>query len=533
MRAIEEVQSWSFSRLRANARNMGDATSDTRGGATKTLMIQGTTSDAGKSLLVTALCRWLSRRGVRVAPFKPQNMALNSAVTPEGGEIGRAQAVQAQACRIPPHVDMNPVLLKPNSDTGAQIIIQGKAVHDLSAVAYHEYKTTAMKAVLDSYARLSAAYECVVVEGAGSPAEINLRDRDIANMGFAEEVDCPVLIVADIDRGGVFAHLVGTLELLSESEQARVKGFVINRFRGDLALLTPGLTWLEERTKKPVIGVLPYLYNLEIEAEDALPEAKAQKTTGVLPAKGRLRVVVPALPRISNHTDLDPLRLHPQVDLIVVAPGQKPPASDLIILPGTKSVRADLSWLKAEGWGEALNRHLRYRGKLIGLCGGYQMLGAFVHDPHGIEGAPGSSEGLGLLAIETTLEPEKVLRKVRGRLSPLVDQGNKAVVIGYEIHAGVTTGAATERPALQLETGSNSVVEPDGSLSDDGQILGSYVHGLFDAANACAALLRWAGLDGAAGVDMSAAREATFERLADAVEEHLDTQKLASLLGIS
>lgn len=503
------------------------------GDASKSLMIQGTTSDAGKSLLVTALCRWLQRRGVRVAPFKPQNMALNSAVTPEGGEIGRAQAVQAQACRIPPHVDMNPVLLKPNSDTGAQIIIQGKAAHDLSAVAYHEYKTTAMTAVLDSYARLSAAYECVVVEGAGSPAEINLRDRDIANMGFAEAVDCPVLIVADIDRGGVFAHLVGTLDLLSESEQARVKGFVINRFRGDIALLKPGLAWLEERTKKPVLGVLPYLFNLQIEAEDALPEAQSRKTSSALPADGRLRVVVPALPRISNHNDLDPLRMHPQVDLIVVPPGQKPPAADLIILPGTKSVRADLSWLKTEGWEEALHRHLRYGGRLIGLCGGYQMLGAFVHDPYGIEGAPGSSEALGLLAIETTLESEKVLRNVRGRLSHLVDDGNGAVVSGYEIHAGITTGVATERPALQLEVGSASAVEPDGALSEDGQILGSYVHGLFDSAEACAALLRWAGLDGAVGVDASAAREATFERLADAVEEHLDTQRLASLCGNS
>ncbi|WP_259768597.1 cobyric acid synthase, partial [Pseudomonas protegens] len=309
-----------------------------------TLMVQGTTSDAGKSTLVTALCRWLLRRGVSVVPFKPQNMALNSAVTADGGEIGRAQAVQAQAANLAPHTDMNPVLLKPNSDTGSQVIIHGRAVTTMNAVAYHDYKAIAMQAVLASHERLRGAYDVVMVEGAGSPAEINLRAGDIANMGFAEAVDCPVLLIADINRGGVFAHLVGTLELLSPSEQARVKGFIINRFRGDLALLQPGLDWLEARTGKPVIGVLPYVMDLHLEAEDGIDQRQAGKVEQVL------KVVVPVLPRISNHTDFDPLRLHPQVDLQFIGPGQVIPAADLIILPGSKSVRGDLAYLRANGW---------------------------------------------------------------------------------------------------------------------------------------------------------------------------------------
>ncbi|MFP5506583.1 MAG: cobyric acid synthase, partial [Gammaproteobacteria bacterium] len=311
---------------------------------TPTLMVQGTTSDAGKSLLVTALCRWLARQGVRVAPFKPQNMALNSAVTVDGGEIGRAQAVQAQACGLEPHTDMNPVLLKPNTDVGAQVIIHGRAVANMNARDYHDYKRIARAAVLESFHRLAAQYNAVIVEGAGSPAEINLRHNDIANMGFAEAVDCPVILVADIDRGGVFAHLVGTLALLSESERQRVVGFVINRFRGDIALLQPGLDWLEQHTGKPVLGVLPYLHGLHLEAEDAVITHQAEKHGKAL------QVVVPVLPRISNHTDFDPLRLHPQVNLRFIGPDEVVPAADLIILPGSKSVRADLAWLRAHGW---------------------------------------------------------------------------------------------------------------------------------------------------------------------------------------
>lgn len=482
-----------------------------------TLMVQGTTSDAGKSTLVTALCRWLLRQGVDVVPFKPQNMALNSAVTADGGEIGRAQAVQAQACRLAPHTDMNPVLLKPNSDTGAQVIVHGRAVTCMNAVAYHDYKAIAMQAVLESHQRLSAAYPVVMVEGAGSPAEINLRAGDIANMGFAEAVDCPVILVADINRGGVFAHLVGTLELLSPSEQARVKGFVINRFRGDIALLQPGLDWLEQRTGKPVLGVLPYVTDLHLEAEDAIDARQATQA-------GRLfKVIVPVLPRISNHTDFDPLRLHPQVDLQFIGPGQPIPPADLIILPGSKSVRGDLAQLRERGWDVAIARHLRYGGKVIGICGGLQMLGREVQDPLGLEGPAGSSPGLGLLDFVTVLEAEKQLRNVRGTLGL-----EQAAVGGYEIHAGVTRGPALERPAVQLDDG-----RCDGAISADGQVLATYLHGLFEGSHSCAALLRWAGLEDAQTIDYDALRERDIERLADLVEQHLDTARLRQLCGVA
>ena len=484
---------------------------------TPALMVQGTTSDAGKSLLVTALCRWLLRRGVRVAPFKPQNMALNSAVTAEGGEIGRAQAVQAQACALTPHSDMNPVLLKPNSDTGAQVIVNGQAVGNLEALDYHHYKAEARVAVLEAYRRLSERFEALVIEGAGSPAEINLRQNDIANMGFAEAVDCPVILIADIDRGGVFAHIVGTLALLSEPERGRVRGFVINRFRGDIGLLQSGLDWLEHHTGKPVLGVLPYLHGLHLEAEDALPAGMPEPD----PAGERFRVIVPALPHISNHTDLDPLRLHPQVDLYFVPPGTAIPVADLIILPGSKNVRGDLAWLRREGWEPAIQRHLRYGGKLIGICGGYQMLGRSIDDPEGIEGAPGSLAGLGLLELETRLEPHKQLRNLAGRLA-IAD----VPVEGYEIHAGVTLGEALVRPAIHLPECS------DGAISEDDQILGTYLHGLFENAAACRALLHWAGAGEVEEVDYRGRREAAIDRLADAVEAHLDESRLLALFAL-
>ncbi|MFT3734616.1 MAG: cobyric acid synthase [Rhodocyclaceae bacterium] len=486
------------------------------------LMVQGCTSDAGKSTVVAAICRWLQRQGVRVAPFKPQNMALNSAVTEDGGEIGRAQAVQAAACRIAPHTDMNPVLLKPTTDVGAQVIIQGHAIGNMAALDYHAYKATAKAAVIESFARLRGQYEAVIVEGAGSPAEINLRANDIANMGFAEAVDCPVIIVADIDRGGVFAHLVGTLALLSESEQARVKGFVINRFRGDIALLQNGLDWLEERTGKPVLGVLPYLTGLQLEAEDALPREQfplPQAGEGGPQGRERVRIAVPVYPRVSNHTDFDALRAHPQVDFHLVGPDMPIPPCDLIILPGSKAVRADLAFLRAQGWDAAIARHLRYGGKLIGICGGFQMLGEIIGDPQGIEGAAGEAAGLGYLAMRTTLMPEKQLRNVRGRLS-----WGEAEFSGYEIHAGVSEGAALQRPACLLGE------MADGAISDDGQVLGTYVHGIFDTPAACDALLAWAGLTAPRSPDLAAAREASIERLANMIAEHMDTAKLMAIL---
>jgi adenosylcobyric acid synthase len=481
----------------------------------KTLMVQGTTSDAGKTTLVVALCRWLYRQNISVVPFKPQNMALNSAVTSDGGEIGRAQAVQAQACFLAPHTDMNPVLLKPNSDTGAQVIIHGHAVTNMEAQFYHGYKPTAMAAVLQSHQRLSEQYDVVVVEGAGSPAEINLRDRDIANMGFAEEVDCPVLLIADIDRGGVFAHLVGTLALLSESEQNRVKGFVINRFRGDIALLQSGLDWLEQKTGKPVLGVLPYLHGLHLEAEDAINTEQASLT------ENAFKIIVPVYPRISNHTDFDPLRLHPQVDLQFVGPNEEVPAADLIILPGSKSVRADSHWLEESGWSTAINKHLRYGGKVFGICGGFQMLGRTLHDPEGIEGDAGHSTGLALLDMETRLTPQKQLRNVSGTLC--LDEG---IVEGYEIHAGISQGPALSKPFCKLDHGD------DGAMSDDGNIIGSYVHGVFEQARTCDAILKWAGLNNVESPDYHALRDHDIERLADMIENHMDTESLKQLLAL-
>lgn len=464
-----------------------------------TLMVQGTTSDAGKSTVVAALCRLLKNEGVRVAPFKPQNMALNSAVTADGGEIGRAQALQALAAGLEPHTDMNPVLLKPSSNTGAQVIIHGKVRAEMNARDYQQYKTIAMQAVLESYARLQQQYGVIIVEGAGSPAEINLRERDIANMGFAEAVDCPVVLVADIDRGGVFAHIVGTLACLSPGERQRVIGFVINRFRGDISLLEPGLEWLERQTGKPVLAVLPYLPGLYLDAEDAVETAQA--------ARGTFKVVVPQLPHMSNHTDFDALRAHPDVDLQFASPGGAIPPGDLVILPGSKHTRADLAWLIGQGWDAYLARHLRYGGKVIGICGGYQMLGRGVADPHGVEGAPGVSAGLNLLDIDTELTREKRLAQVKGRCD-FAD----ASVSGYEIHMGSSSGAGLAKPAFWIEG------RAEGARSGDDQILGSYLHGMFDTPSACSALLRWAGLDSQTSIDAGWLREQSLERIADAAK---------------
>ncbi len=503
------------------------------------LMVQGTTSDAGKSTLVAGLCRVFSRQHVNVAPFKPQNMALNSAVTVDGGEIGRAQALQAFACNIPPHTDFNPVLLKPSSDSGAQIIIHGKALTTLEAKAFfgpqsQGYKTLALAAVMQSYRRLQQQYSLVVIEGAGSPAEINLREGDIANMGFAEVADCPVIIIADIDKGGVFAHLVGTLALLSPSEQARVKGFVINRFRGDMSLLQPGIDWLEQYTNKPVLGVLPYLHDLHLDAEDALIDTPINPLTDT---SARLTVLVLVYPRISNHTDFDPLRLHPQIDFHYVsmqsdASSAVWPHADIIILPGSKNVRADLAFMRQQGWDIKLKHHLRYGGKVIGICGGYQMMGELIDDPLGIEDNAGCSDGLGLLPITTVLTVSKTLTQVRGHLRI---QDQQAEFSGYEIHCGessLTQGDLTQ-PMLIKHVADQPLPEAklDGLLSNDQQILATYIHGLFDSPQACQLILGWAGLTNAQHIDINQIREQQLNRLADVLEAHLDMNTLKGLIA--
>ena len=470
----------------------------------RTLMVQGCTSDAGKSTVVAALCRWFAQRGYSVAPFKPQNMALNSAVTVDGGEIGRSTALQALACGVEPHSDMNPVLLKPQTDMGAQVIIRGQVLGNMQALDYHAYKKTASEAVLAAWQALTSRYDVVIVEGAGSPAEINLRENDIANMGFAEMVDCPVILVADIDRGGVFAHLTGTLDLLSKSEQQRTRGFVINRFRGDISLLQGGLDWLEDRTGKPVFGVLPYLHGLTLDAEDAVDEQGEHETDA-------LNVVVPLLPRMSNHNDFDPLRLHPQVNLRFVKMGEPWPAADLVILPGSKATRADLAFLREQGWDKQIEKHLRYGGKVLGICGGFQMLGERIDDPQGLESDPGSSQGLGWLAMNTELIAGKQLANTKGKLL-----ASDSPVQGYEIHNGITRGEALSRPMLMLGD------RYDGAMSQDGQVMGCYLHGLFDVADSGNAILAWGGLHDNRGVDYAAHREQQLDRLADMVERHMD-----------
>ena len=468
------------------------------------LMVQGCTSDAGKSTVVAALCRWFARRGYSVAPFKPQNMALNSAVTVDGGEIGRSTALQALACGVEPHSDMNPVLLKPQTDMGAQVIIRGQVLGNMQALDYHAYKETAREAVLAAWQDLSSRFDVIIAEGAGSPAEINLRDNDIANMGFAEMVDCPVILVADIDRGGVFAHLTGTLDLLSKSEQQRILGFVINRFRGDISLLQGGLDWLEARTGKPVFGVLPYLHGLTLDAEDAVDEQGEHESDA-------LNVVVPLLPRMSNHNDFDPLRLHPQVNLRFVKMGEPWPAADVVILPGSKATRADLAFLREQGWDKQIERHLRYGGKVLGICGGFQMLGERIDDPQGLESDPGSSQGLGWLAMSTELIAGKQLANTSGKLL-----ASGSPVQGYEIHNGITRGEALSRPMLMLGD------RYDGAMSEDGLVMGCYLHGLFDVADSGNAILAWAGLHDNRGVDYAAHREQQLDRLADMVESHMD-----------
>lgn len=452
-----------------------------------TLMIQGTTSDAGKSTVVAGLCRVLKRRGVSVAPFKPQNMALNSAMTAEGGEIGRSTALQARAAGVTPHSDMNPVLLKPSTDRGAQVILRGQVHGHMDALDYHAFKRTAQHSVMDAWRALSARFEVIIAEGAGSPAEINLREGDIANMGFAEAADCPVLLVGDIDRGGVFAQLVGTLGLLSETEQARTRGFIINRFRGDIALLTPGLEWLENRTNKPVLGTLSYIQGLLLDAEDGIAEGQTDKR------EQTLNVAVIALPRISNHTDFDPLRAHPQVNVTFVGPGRPIPPADVIVLPGSQSVISDLGWLKQQGFAGAIQRHLRYGGKVLGIGGGQQMLGEWIDDPDGVEGTPSRTRGLGLLAITARL----------------------AAVPPAFIRAGDTAFAS------------------EGAISADGQVLGTGLHGLFEHPETSASVLAQLGLEHAEHVDYDAHRERELERLADTLEQQLDMDAVMALLGLS
>jgi len=488
-------------------------------------MIQGCTSDAGKSVLVAGLCRYLYRQGIKVAPFKPQNMALNSAVTIDGGEIGRSQAVQAQACHLEPHSDFNPILLKPNSDTAAQVIVHGKAIDSMQAERFHAFKQSAMSDVLESYHRLENQYEAIIIEGAGSPAEINLRKNDIANMGFAESIDCPVILVADIDRGGVFAHLVGTLQLLSQSEQNRVVGLVINRFSGEYKLLESGIEWLEKTTNKPVLAVLPFLTDFYLDAEDAIANSQIGS---IDQSKIKIKIIVPVLPRISNHTDFDALRLHSEVDLEFVAINQQPPACDLIILPGSKNVIKDFQSLIDAGWNKILDKHLRYGGKVIGICGGYQMLGSEISDPDEIESSIKKSDGFNYLPTTTILHKAKRLSRTKAQI--INSKLDNVDVEGYEIHCGITTISDNEAQTASSFVKFNNG-QTDGFVNKDNNILGTYLHGLFDKPLSCNALLKWAGLSSDKMIELDEIREQQLNRLADCIETNFDADFLQSLVS--
>lgn len=424
-------------------------------------MFQGTGSDVGKSLLVAGLCRAFSLRGLKVAPFKPQNMSNNAAVTADGGEIGRAQALQARACGIAPSLHMNPVLLKPQTDVGAQVVVQGKVVGNAGARDYHALKPSLLPKVLDSFHRMGEGRDLLLIEGAGSAAEVNLRSADIANMGFAEAADVPVVLVADIDRGGVIASLVGTHALLPETERQRIKGFIVNKFRGDPALFLPAMAMIEARTGWKALGLVPWFPEAaRLPAEDAA-SLRGQK------GEGRIHIVVPQLSRIANFDDFDPLAAEPDVSLEFVPPGRPLPAgADLVILPGSKSTIADLAFFRAQGWDIDLMAHVRRGGRVLGICAGYQMLGSSVSDPDGIEGEAITVPGLGLLAVETVMEGAKTLREIKG-------SGLGQPVKGYEMHMGRTEGPDRIRPLLTLDG------EPDGAISKDGSVMGCYLHGLF------------------------------------------------------
>ena len=475
------------------------------------LMFQGTGSDVGKSVLTAGLCRAYTRRGLKVRPFKPQNMSNNAAVTADGGEIGRAQALQARACGEALHTDMNPVLLKPQSETGAQVIVQGKIVGNAKAREYQSMKPGLMASVLESFHRLSAEADLVLVEGAGSAAEVNLRAADIANMGFAEAANVPVVLIGDIDRGGVIAQLVGTWNLLSESERALTRGFIVNKFRGDVSLFDSGLAVIAERTPMTSFGVVPWFAGA-----GRLPREDAFDTGGDAAQSGDIKIAVPVLSRIANFDDLDPLRAEPDVSVVMVPAGEALPGdADLVLLPGSKATLADLAFLRAQGWDIDIAAHVRRGGAVLGICGGYQMLGRTVADPHGIEGPPAEAPGLGLLDDATRL-PAPTNRVV----GPATVCRTGAPVSGYEMHVGVTSGPDTARPLLDLSTGA------DGAMTPDGRISGCYVHGLDSSDSSRTAFLQQLRPAARAAMAYEAGIDATLEALADHLEEHLDLEAM-------
>ncbi|KKW92766.1 cobyric acid synthase [Sphingobium chungbukense] len=477
------------------------------------IMFQGTGSDVGKSLLVAGVCRALSRRGYRVRPFKPQNMSNNAAVTVDGGEIGRAQALQAIAAGVDPHTDMNPVLLKPQADRTSQLVVHGQLRGTLGTGNFRSARGELLEAVLASYERLKAQCDIVVVEGAGSPAEVNLRAGDIANMGFARAAGLPVILVGDIDRGGVIAAIAGTKAVIDPEDAAMVRGFLINKFRGDPALFEDGYRHIEQLTGWKGFGVIPWLTAAaRLPSEDAVILERGQKHAG-----DRLMIACPILPRIANFDDLDPLKLEPGVEVVMVPPGQPIPAeAALIVLPGSKATIADLQAVRDQGWDIDIRAHHRRGRPILGICGGYQMLGSRIADPEGIEGAPGSVEGLGLLDVETRLSPVKTLERISGTAFG-------KLFSGYEMHVGVTSGGDCARPFAAMDDG-----RADGASNPDGTVLGTYVHGLFASTGFRAAFLERLGGQSMLG-DYQASVNDALDDIAAQLEEHVDMAALIDL----
>ena len=478
---------------------------------TRALMLQGTGSEVGKSVMVAALARAYTRRGLRVRPFKSQNMSNNAAVTPDGGEIGRAQALQALACGVEPTVHMNPVLLKPQSEIGAQVVLQGRVHATASARDYQALKPKLLPHVLDSFERISADADLVVVEGAGSPAEVNLRAGDIANMGFARAAQVPVVLVGDVDRGGVIASLVGTQALMDAQDRSLVRGFLINKFRGDPSLFDDGMAAIVRHTGWPSFGLFPYHPAAgRLPAEDAFG-MPAGTSTG-----GRIVVAVPWLPHVANFDDLDPLKAEPSIEVRIIPRGRPLPGdASLVLLLGSKSTIAGLAAFRAEQWDQDLAAHLRRGGFVLGLCGGYQMLGRRIADPHGIEGSGGEVPGLGFLNVDTVLVPDKTVRRVTG-----MSVEDDVPFDGYEIHLGVTSGPDLARPVLRFGDG-----RLDGAISADGLVRGVYVHGLFAQDRQRALWLRWLGGEGTK-IKYRAQVDAALDALAEAAEQHLSLDRL-------
>jgi len=474
------------------------------------IMFQGTGSNVGKSILVAGLCRAAFKRGLNVAPFKPQNMSNNAAVTEDGGEIGRAQALQARACNLPFHTDMNPILLKPETETGSQVIVQGHRQSTLKAREYNKVKPQLLKPVLESFERLNSKFDLVLVEGAGSPAEINLRQNDIANMGFAIAADVPVILIGDIDRGGIIPQIVGTSYVLSETDRQKIRGFIVNKFRGDKSLFDDGYRMIEDRSGWRGFGVLNYFSDAwKLPAEDALD---IQNTS----TSGQLKIVCLCLSRMANFDDLDPIAQENNIELIMLKAGQAIPGdANLVLIPGSKSTRGDLKFLREQGWDVDLYAHYRRGGHILGLCGGYQMLGRQINDPDGLDGPAGRTEGLGFLNVNTEMLPEKTLRKVTA-----THVKSKLAVSGYEIHLGKTTGEDCKQPFAYLDK------EPEGACSKDGRISGSYLHGLFSSDDFRNAFLENLGISTDGDLKYEKNLDDVLDELAQHIEDQLDVDAL-------